>query len=200
MSAVRSTVRSIAFPIFVRGAALAAVALAACSQLPGEGPPTATAQLAPTAGSRIAGSVEFSGAGDRVSVHARVSGLAPGREHGFHVHERGDCSAEGESAGGHYNPDGKQHGAQHAEHHAGDMPSLRADASGVADMRFTLTGVSVATGARSLVGRAVIVHAQPDDYASQPAGNSGARLACGVIVAASGMSFMAPGAPARAGY
>jgi Cu-Zn family superoxide dismutase len=115
-------------------------------------------------------------------VHARISGLKPNAEHGFHVHETGSCaSTDGTSAGGHFNPDGKPHGPQAAAHHAGDLPALKADANGMADARFALTGPTVADGPASVVGRSVVVHAQPDDYSTQPTGNSGARLACGVI-------------------
>jgi Cu-Zn family superoxide dismutase len=103
-----------------------------------------------------------------VFMHARLSGLTPGQEHGFHIHEKGDCSSgDGLSAGGHFNPAGKPHGPQDAEHHAGDLPALKADANGKADLR--------------IVGRGLIVHAQPDDYRTQPTGNSGARVACAVI-------------------
>jgi len=117
-------------------------------------------------------------------VHARISGLKPNGEHGFHVHETGSCaSPDGSSAGGHFNPDGKPHGPQSAAHHAGDLPALKADANGVVDQKFMLMGPTVADGPASLVGRAVIVHTQADDYATQPTGNSGARIACGVIAA-----------------
>ena len=117
-------------------------------------------------------------------AHARISGLKPNGEHGFHVHETGSCaSPAGTSAGGHFNPDAQPHGPQAAAHHAGDMPALKADANGVADQKIMLDGPTLADGPKSLVGRAVIVHLQPDDYATQPTGNSGARIACGVIAA-----------------
>ena len=117
-------------------------------------------------------------------VHARLSGLVPGSEHGFHVHEYGNCaSSDGLSAGGHFNPGGQPHGPQSGPHHAGDLPLLKADADGRVDQQFILSGPTVAAGPASLVGRSVIVHAQADDYATQPTGNSGARIACGVIAA-----------------
>lgn len=142
----------------------------------------AVATLTPTQGSAVRGIVVFHAMDGHVMVHARVTGLKPGAEHGFHVHEKGECaSADGMSAGGHFNPDGQPHGAPGAAHHAGDMPSLKADADGVADAKFMLRGVTVGSGPTDLTGRGVIVHAQPDDYATQPTGNSGARLACGVI-------------------
>lgn len=142
----------------------------------------AVASLTPTQGQSVQGLVTFHQMGDHVMVHARVSGLKPGAEHGFHVHEKGDCaSVDGTSAGGHFNPDGKPHGPQSSAHHAGDMPALKADASGVAEQKFMLMGPTVGAGAASVVGRALIVHAGPDDYATQPTGNSGARIGCGVI-------------------
>ena len=155
------------------------LSLGACASMPGA---RAEAQLQPTQGNRAAGTATFTRQGDQVMVHARVTGLTPGQEHGFHIHEKGDCSStDGMSAGGHFNPDGKPHGPQHADHHAGDMPSLKADAQGVAEARFALSGLSVGSGASNIVGRGLIVHAKPDDYRSQPTGDAGARLACAVI-------------------
>lgn len=116
-------------------------------------------------------------------VHAVVTGLRPGREHGFHVHELGDCSAaDGSSGRGHFNPYGKPH-AHHsaAERHAGDLPVLKADAAGRAVVQADLDIITVASGPAGIVGRSVIVHAEPDDFRTQPHGNSGARIACGVI-------------------
>ena len=145
-------------------------------------PVTAMAQLKPTQGSTTAGTVWFTQQGLRVNVRVQVSGLAPNQEHGFHVHEKGDCSSpDGMSTGGHFNPGGQPHGPQSAPHHGGDMPSLKADAAGNAQASFQIEGVSVATGIDGLLGRGVIVHAKPDDYTTQPTGNSGARIACGVI-------------------
>jgi len=164
-------------------AALACAALAACGSV-SLSSPSARAELKPTTGNTTAGVVEFkqTSAGN-VSVVAKVSGLKPNQEHGFHVHEKGDCSSgDGMSTGGHFNPGGHPHGPQDAAHHAGDMPALKADASGNADARFTLKDVGIGEGANDLVGRAVIVHIQPDDYKTQPTGNAGARIACGVIV------------------
>jgi Cu-Zn family superoxide dismutase len=142
----------------------------------------ATAKLESTKGNRAAGTVTFVERMGKVAVIAEVTGLAPNQEHGFHVHEKGDCSSgDGMSTGGHFNPDGKPHGPQDAPHHAGDMPSLKADANGNAKAAFTLDDVTVAPGAKSLVGRGLIVHKDPDDYRTQPTGNAGARLACAVI-------------------
>jgi len=146
--------------------------------------PRASATLAATAGSKATGTVAFTPNGDRVRVLAKVTGLAPGA-HGFHIHENGDCSApDGMSAGGHFNPTGKAHGNPAAgEHHGGDMPMLEADASGNATLDVTVDTVTLGTDANSVVGRAVIVHKDADDFKTQPTGNSGARVACGVIAA-----------------
>jgi Cu-Zn family superoxide dismutase len=142
----------------------------------------ATAALEPTKGNATSGSVTFVERMGKVVVMADVRGLAPNSEHGFHIHEKGDCSSgDGMSAGGHFNPDAKPHGPQGGAHHAGDMPSLRADASGNAKASFMLDDVSVGPGAKSIVGRGLIVHKDPDDYKTQPTGNAGARLACAVI-------------------
>jgi superoxide dismutase, Cu-Zn family len=143
---------------------------------------TATATLAPTAGNTTAGTVTFSQKGDKVMVIAKVSGLAPGG-HGFHVHEKGDCSAsDGMSAGGHFNPTGKPHGDPNApDHHAGDMPMLQADASGNATLSAEFGRMTVGSGVTDIVGKSVIVHKDADDFKTQPTGNSGARVACGVI-------------------
>ncbi|MCX7659042.1 MAG: superoxide dismutase family protein [Caldimonas manganoxidans] len=148
------------------------------------GGPMAMAVLEPTRGQGASGRVMFHQMGeDQVMVHAMVKGLKPNAEHGFHIHDKGDCSSgDGMSAGGHFNPGGHPHGGQAGPRHAGDMPNLRSNANGEADMRFTLSGVSIGRGAADIVGRGLIVHAEPDDYRTQPTGNSGARIACGVIV------------------
>jgi Cu-Zn family superoxide dismutase len=167
------------------------IAIAACSALaagcassPARGP-SATAELAPTQGNTARGTVTFTQAGDRVKVVANLSGLAPG-PHGFHVHENGDCSApDATSAGGHFNPLGKPHGHYESpERHAGDLPAIAADASGNATLSVTLDTISVGGGEANVVGRSVVVHRDPDDYKTQPTGNSGPRVACGVVKAA----------------
>jgi Cu-Zn family superoxide dismutase len=163
--------------------ALAAAALAAgCQMMRPEGP-QAVADLQPTKGNATKGTATFTQVGDKVRVHAVVTGLQPGMEHGFHVHEVGDCSSgDGMSAKGHFNPYGRPHAHfSTPERHAGDMPSLKADANGRAELTIELDVLSVAAGPTSVVGRGLIVHAQPDDYRTQPTGNAGARLACGVI-------------------
>jgi Cu-Zn family superoxide dismutase len=146
--------------------------------------PMAVATLTPTQGNNVRGLVMFHERDGHLMAHAQLTGLKPGAEHGFHVHEVGSCaSADGTSAGGHFNPGGQPHGPQAAAHHAGDLPALKADANGSVDQKFMIEGPKISEGPASLVGRSVIVHAQPDDYATQPTGNSGARVACGVIAA-----------------
>ena len=164
----------------------ATLALAGCSGMPTQGAAgtSAVAALAPTTGNSTSGTVRFAQRGDKVLVTGEVRGLRPNGEHGFHVHEKGDCSSgDGMSTGGHYNPGNQPHGRHtSAAHHAGDLPSLRADASGVARFSFESTGFSIGAGRADVVGKGLIVHRDPDDYTTQPTGNAGPRLACAVIV------------------
>lgn len=162
-------------------AALAAALLVGCATT-GSSQPGATAQLQPTAGNTAAGTVSFTQKGDKVLVEADVTGLAPG-EHGFHIHEKGDCSApDATSAGGHFNPGGHPHGnPANPPHHSGDLPMLVADASGRAKLSVELDSIALGAGASNIIGRGVIVHQKADDYQTQPTGNSGGRVACGVI-------------------
>ena len=171
-------------------ACAAAVVVAACGGAPATRPAAAKpkpsleayALLVSTHGYLTNGSVRFVQEGDRVLVSTDVHNLPPDSVHGLHVHETGDCSApDAMSAGGHFNPDHKPHGPQQGPHHAGDLPSLRADANGVASVTFVVDDISVSAGPHSIVGKALIVDAGPDDYTTQPTGNSGARVACGVI-------------------
>jgi Cu-Zn family superoxide dismutase len=165
----------------IASGALLAALVAGCATTPRA--PGATAQLAARSGSSVSGSVSFAEEAGTLKVQTKVSGLTPG-EHGFHVHELGDCSApDASSAKGHFNPAGKEHGLHSAaEHHQGDLPNLTANAQGEATASFELSGLAL-TGANGVLGRSVVIHADPDDYRSQPAGNSGKRIACGVIVA-----------------
>ena len=162
-------------------AATAVAALAGCASY--NAGPTATAQLQPTRGNTTAGTVQFAQTGDVVKVSGTISGLKPGAEHGFHIHEKGDCSSgDGMSTGGHFNPTAKPHGAHGAaEHHTGDLPSLKADKYGVAAFSFVSKSISVGGPTTDIVGKGLIVHRDPDDYQTQPTGNAGPRLACAVI-------------------
>jgi len=138
--------------------------------------------LQPTAGNTAAGTVWFIAEGADVRIRGRVTGLKANQEHGFHVHEKGDCSSgDAMSAGGHLNPNGKPHGPPSAEHHAGDLPAIRADGAGTATIDSRVPGL--AGGPTEFAGKALVVHLSPDDYTTQPTGNSGARIACGVITA-----------------
>jgi Cu-Zn family superoxide dismutase len=139
------------------------------------------ADLSPTAGNTVRGTVSLTQEAGGVRIVADLSGLTPG-EHGFHIHETGDCSApDAAPAGDHFNPVGAPHGAPEAQvRHVGDLGNITADASGNArydrvDARLSLEGE------HSVIGRAIVVHAGADDLTSQPAGNAGPRAACGVI-------------------
>jgi Cu-Zn family superoxide dismutase len=164
--------------------AIACAMAAGCAVMGGSGGPSAVGNLAPTKGNSTSGKVTFTQSGDRVRVTVDISGLKSDGEHGFHVHEKGDCSSgDGMSAGGHFNPAAKSHGNVHAggDRHAGDLPNLKADSYGKASASFEVTGITVGSGAADIVGKGLIVHRDPDDYKSQPAGNAGPRLACAVI-------------------
>lgn len=144
----------------------------------------AMANIGSTEGHKAKGSVKFTAENGGVRVVADLTGLAPG-EHGFHIHQNGDCSApDGSSAGGHYNPTGEPHGGPNSEHHhVGDLGNITADASGNAKMDQVFSFLSL-SGTNSIVGHAVIVHQGKDDLTSQPSGAAGPRVGCGVITAA----------------
>ena len=166
-------------PIFAAAAAIAL--LAACATVPDE-PLRATAQLQPTKGNKTFGEATFEEAGGKVHVVIYIQGLKPGQEHGLHIHEAADCSGDAMGAKGHFNPHGKPHGHPgQAERHAGDLPALKAAKDGRAKVDAMLDVITVAAGPASVVGRGLIVHADPDDFKTQPTGNAGARIACGVI-------------------
>jgi Cu-Zn family superoxide dismutase len=172
-----------------------ALLLAACASTPPTPPPppappaTSTAQearanLASASGSLVSGSVTLRPMGDGVHLTGTVGGFAANSGHGFHIHEKGDCSAaDASSAGDHFNPARAAHGrSSRAPHHAGDMDNIVANGGGVAQVDVHLHGVTLGGGAdNDIAGRALVVHAAPDDYTSQPSGNAGARVACAVI-------------------
>lgn len=165
-------------------AATAALA-SGCANVPAPGP-AADVVLESRSGSSVTGSIRVTEAGGGLRLVGEVRGLRPGGEHGFHIHDKGDCSApDASSAGGHFNPAGTPHGRAGAgAHHAGDLPNLKADGSGVAKVDLQVPGVTLQAGAaQSAAGRSLVVHRDPDDYTTQPAGNSGPRVACGVIAA-----------------
>jgi superoxide dismutase, Cu-Zn family len=140
----------------------------------------ASAKLESKSSSQVIGTVTFTKTGDEVRVVADIQGLKPGK-HGFHIHEKGDCSAaDAASAGGHFNPTHQHHGGPAtAERHTGDLGNIEADASGKAHLDWK--GKMSLNGPDSIIGKSVVVHEKEDDLKTDPAGNSGARVACGVI-------------------
>jgi Cu-Zn family superoxide dismutase len=163
-------------PIAVTALAAASLALAAPAPVT-----KAVAVLNPLGSSGVSGTVTFTKAEGGVRVQAQIKGLKPG-DHGFHVHEFGDCSApDGASAGGHFNPAGTPHAGPHdAQRHAGDMGNVTAGADGSATVDYVDKQASF-EGPNSVLGRGVIVHDKADDLKTQPTGNAGGRVACGVV-------------------
>jgi Cu-Zn family superoxide dismutase len=155
-----------------------ALLFAACAHSKG---PMAMATLDSTSGSTAKGTVHFQNAGDDgVEVVADLTGVPPG-VHGFHVHDKADCGKDGMAAGGHFNPNNSVHGAPDAvSHHAGDFGNVTADDKGEVHAHFTTHSITINTGTNAVVGHAVVLHGNPDDLTSQPAGNAGPRIACGV--------------------
>ena len=142
------------------------------------------AKLAGKSGSSVQGELTLAATEGGVAITGQITGLKPGTEHGFHVHETGDCSApDAKSAGGHFNPSNVAHGGPTSDvRHLGDIPNIRSDASGNATVSATIPGATLRDGAADdLVGKAIVVHAKRDDYLTQPSGDSGDRIACGVI-------------------
>jgi Cu-Zn family superoxide dismutase len=160
---------------------IAMVALMGCQPIQIPDYKKAVAVLHPTEGNTAHGIVTFTIVNDSVKVVADVQGLAPGK-HGFHIHEYGDCSApDGTSAGGHYNPFGAEHGAPtDSNRHVGDLGNIVANQDSVAHFEWVDHMLEL-NGAFTIAGRAVIVHAGEDDLVSQPTGDAGPRVACGVI-------------------
>lgn len=131
------------------------------------------------------GTATLTSAGGGVKIEVKVANL-PSGQHGIHIHAMGKCEApEFKSAGGHFNPQGKKHGFQNPEGaHAGDLPNLTVGKDGKASATFTATNATLGDGEGSLFGpdgTAIVIHADPDDGKTDPAGNSGARIACGVV-------------------
>ena len=144
---------------------------------------TYSAHLLPTSGNEgLRGSIHFEKKPQHVSVRVHVEGLPANSTHGFHVHEFGDCSAvDATSAGSHFNPEGAAHGGPDStERHVGDLGNIVSNAQGVAVVELADTVLAM-DGAHNILGRAVVIHSQHDDLSSQPVGNAGSRLLCGVI-------------------
>ncbi|MDR0184369.1 superoxide dismutase family protein [Lysobacter arvi] len=145
---------------------------------------SATVNLASASGSLVSGKLTVVPMGNGVHLTGEVGGLSPGSTHAIHIHEKGDCSAaDASSAGGHFNPGAQPHGkVGSGAHHGGDMDNLVANTEGVAKVNAHAEGVTLGGGAANdVAGKAVIVHAAADDYRTQPTGNAGGRVACGVI-------------------
>ena len=166
-----------------------AVALASCgddiAQERGQSNPqnVAVATLNATSNSNAAGEVEFTSQGTDVVVTISATGLSTG-VHAVHIHENGDCSAaDASSAGGHFAPEGHDHGAPDdgpQQRHVGDLGNVLRSEQGVAKSRHADSVISL-DGPNSIVGKAVVIHAESDDFVTQPGGDAGPRVACGVI-------------------
>ncbi len=141
----------------------------------------AVVSLYPTEGNSAHGVVWFTKVVGGVKVEGRIEGL-PAGTHGFHIHQFGDCSASnGKSAGGHFNPEGSEHGGPSSEiRHVGDLGNISADTAGSASFDFLDERIAL-SGKRSILSRGVIIHEAADDFTSQPTGAAGSRLACGVV-------------------
>lgn len=147
----------------------------------------ARADIVDSAGKSI-GTATLTEQKDGVKVALKVSGLSPGK-HGFHFHEKGSCTPpDFKSAGGHFNPFHKHHGMQNPKgKHAGDLPNLEVKEDGTAEVAVVAAGTTLRKGSGSLLkegGTAIVIHAQPDDNMTDPAGNAGDRVACGVVLMA----------------
>jgi Cu-Zn family superoxide dismutase len=164
-----------------------ALLFAACTTAPEQPGPSAVAKLSAKSGSQVQGEFKFTQVGSRVRIVGVVTGLAPGKR-GMHIHEKGDCSAaDASSAGGHFDLRGlknwsTRHGGPYSvERHAGDLGNIVFDQNGKAVVDMTVDGITVDRGPSGVLGRAVVVHFQPDDLTTEPTGDAGARAACGVI-------------------
>jgi Cu-Zn family superoxide dismutase len=161
-------------------------AAAATAKTPMHSSLKAVAAISPTQGYEVSGVVYFAQTPDGVKVTGKIDHLTPGK-HGFHVHEAGDCTGpDAKTAGGHFNPDNMPHGGPtSAQRHVGDLGNIVADANGSAVINMVDTVIAL-EGPHSIIGRSIIVHAGEDDLTSQPSGDAGPRVACGVIGYAEG--------------
>ena len=141
----------------------------------------ATAAMADGKGALL-GEIAFVETNAGVLLKVDLEGLPPG-PHAIHIHEKGACEApDFKSAGGHFNPSGASHGYLDGKaHHAGDMPNIEVGADGKASLEILNPAVSLGDGESSAMGKAVVIHAGADDYRSQPSGDAGGRIACGVV-------------------
>jgi Cu-Zn family superoxide dismutase len=145
---------------------------------------TAVGELQARSGSNVTGVVTLTQTDGGLLIQANIQGLTPNASHGFHIHEGTDCDTpDASSAGPHFNPTSMPHGVTNSSHsHAGDLPNLQAGSDGKSVLSVLNQQVSLQSNAdNNVLGRTLVVHAAPDDHTSQPAGNSGARVACAVI-------------------
>jgi Cu-Zn family superoxide dismutase len=160
----------------------------------------ASAEIEGRSGSTLSGRVTFTpAAGGGVGIVVDLTGAPPGT-HGLHLHQNGDCSAaDASSAGDHFNPTAHQHGAPGSGmHHAGDFGNIEVGPDGKGHLELTATDLTLDPGPNCVVGHAVVVHANRDDLQTQPSGNSGPRIGCGVVFAGAGRSASPGGsAPGR---
>jgi Cu-Zn family superoxide dismutase len=157
--------------------------IAGCAGMTGGGDPTASATLESRSGSNVKGRLLFTQVGDVVRVTGEVTGHTKGPK-GFHIHEKGDCSDDkAMNSGGHFNPAKHKHGGPYdPDRHAGDLGNINFNDAGTAKVNFTVGDISVSRDRPDgIIGRAVVVHAQVDDLKTDPTGNAGGRVACGVI-------------------
>ena len=193
MTPCRSASRISLRPITAMLPAATMLLLGACASAPPSRPAPEVSTLAraqvvmtPASASLVSGTLAVTAVDGGVRITGELGGLQRGGTHAIHIHEKGDCSAvDATSAGPHFNPDTQPHGrVSAAAHHGGDMDNIVADARGVARVDVQARGVTLGGGGRTdILGRAVIVHAMADDYTTQPAGNAGARVACGIVKA-----------------
>ena len=162
--------------------AAAALALAGCGSSKSHPMPMAMVVLTPTTNQTARGTVHFMEQKDgSVEVQVDLQNVPPGI-HGFHVHENPSCADDAKAAGGHFNPTAAPHaGPDAASHHAGDFGNVTADGAGNVKTTFTTRSITVHDGPASVMSRSVVLHAQADDLTTQPSGNSGGRIACGVV-------------------
>jgi len=168
---------------------LVALLLAGCAGMGSGSDNSAVAELKNTSGQSV-GTARFTQAGNVVRILVEATGLPPG-PHAVHVHAVGKCDPpDFTSAGPHYNPTGKQHGALNPQGaHAGDLPNLTVAPDGNGRMETTTEQLSLGSGPTTVWdadGSALIIHASGDDFKTDPTGNSGARIACGVLVKSPG--------------
>ena len=161
----------------------AAALLAAAVSMPANSAEMANTQLKDTSGKAV-GDVDLMQTPAGVLIKLQIKGLTPG-EHAFHVHAVGKCEAPFDSAGPHFNPSNHKHGMPSGEGHAGDMPNLHVPQSGELSVEIVNSAISLEQGKPNSVfdadGSALVIHEKPDDYRTDPSGNAGDRIACGVI-------------------